>query len=207
MSTLAPAAGEARAAPLRLHLEPVVELSDEQLFELCRRNPELRIERTAEGDLVIMTPTGFGAERRVTEILFQLEAWARIDGTGVAFGSSGGFILPNGAMRSPDAGWVRRSRLAGLSREEKERFLPLCPDFVLELRSPTDRLADQQRKLEEYLGNGAVLGLLVDPIEKTVYVFRPGQPVETLRSPHAVAGDPELPGFSLELDEIWNPRW
>ncbi len=207
MSALAPVAREVRAEPLRLHLEPAVHLSDEQLLELCRRNRELRIERTAEGDLVIMTPTGFGAEMRVTEILFQLKRWAREDGSGVAFGSAAGFILPNGAMRSPDAGWVRRSRLAGLSREQKEKFLPLCPDFVVELRSPTDRLADQQRKLEEYVDNGAALGLLVDPIEKTVYVYRPGSAPEALLEPQTVAGDPELPGFVLELGEIWDPDW
>jgi Uma2 family endonuclease len=110
-------------------------------------------------------------------------------------------------MRSPDAGWVRRSRLAGLSREQKEKFLPLCPDVVIELRSPTDRLTDQQRKLEEYVDNGAVLGLLVDPLEKMVYVCRPGRAPEALREPQVVGADPELPGFALELQEIWNPNW
>lgn len=110
-------------------------------------------------------------------------------------------------MRSPDAAWVRRSRLSGLSRDEKEKFLPLCPDFVIELRSPSDALSTQQQKLDEYIENGALLGFLLDPIGKTVYVYRPGRAPEVLEQPSTVSADPVLPGFSLQLEEIWEPRW
>jgi Uma2 family endonuclease len=190
-----------------LRLLPAVDLSDDQLLDLCRLNQELRIERTSEGDLVIMPLVGGGTAERESEINFQLRRWAKEDGTGVAFTSSAGFVLPNRAMRAPDAAWVRRSRLAGLSREEKEKFLPLCPDFVIELRSPTDRLSTQQQKLEEYLENGALLGFLIDPIARTVYVYRPGKAPEILREPQTVSADPVLPGFTLQLKEIWDLGW
>lgn len=190
-----------------LRLPPGVRLSDDQLLDLCRLNKELRIERTSEGDLVIMTPAGAGSSQRNADLIYQLKKWSREDGTGVVFDSSAGFLLPNGAMRAPDAAWVRRSRVSGLSRDEKEKFLRLCPDFVVEVRSPSDTLSTQQEKLEEYIENGALLGFLLDPIGKTVYVYRPGRPPEVLEQPRAVSADPVLPGFSLQLEEIWEPRW
>lgn len=190
-----------------LRLPPGVRLSDDQLLELCRLNKELRIERTSEGDLVIMTPAGAGSSRRNAKIIFQLETWSLEEGTGLVFDSSAGFLLPNGAMRAPDAAWVRRSRLSGLSRDEKEKFLPLCPDFVIELRSPSDLLAVQQHKLEEYIENGALLGFLLDPTARSVHVYRPGRPAEVLERAKAVSADPILPGFSLQLEDIWEPGW
>lgn len=200
-------AAEEDADPVTLRLEPVLHLSDDQLLELCQLNRDLRIERTSQGDLVIMTPAGAGSGRRNSEILFQLEAWAKEDGTGVVFSASAGFLLPSGAMRAPDAAWVRRSRLAGLTREDKEKFLPLCPDFVLELRSPTDRVSVLEEKLAEYQENGAHLGWLIDPFEKTVRVYRPGRDPEMLEEPSSVSADPVLPGFHLQLEEIWEPDW
>jgi Uma2 family endonuclease len=189
-----------------LRLGSALSLSDDQLLELCRLNETLRIERTSEGDLE-MAPVGCGSDRRNTDILFQLETWARSDGSGIAFGPSAGFVLPNTAMRAPDAAWVRRSRLSGLSRDQKEKFLPLCPDFVIEVRSLTDRLAKQQRKLKEYMANGAALGFLIDPIERMAYVYRPGEPPQILREPATLSADPVLPNFVLQLEEVWDLSW
>lgn len=189
--------------PLSLQVGDSLRLSDEELFELCARNPELRIERTAGGDLIVMTPAGGATDYRNTEIIAALVAWAKGDGTGVAFGSSGGFLLPDGAMRSPDAAWVPRSRLASLSDEAREKFLPRCPDFVVELRCPSDRITDVQAKMEEYRDNGARLGWLIDPQERRIHVYRPARPVDELENPSRISGDPELPGFVLDLAPIW----
>lgn len=193
--------------PLTLHLDPVIELDDDQLFELCSRNRDLRIERTAAGELIIMSPAGGKTSDRNAEIVAQLRSWARRDGTGRSFDSSGGFTLPNGAMRAPDAAWVELPRLRALTEDQRERFLPLCPTFVIELRSPSDSLASIEAKMVEYMENGARLGWLIDPLEKRVHVYRPGAEVDILERPSSVAGDPELPGFVLELAEIWNPTW
>ena len=189
--------------PLVLRLGPAVDLSEDQFFTLCQINHELRIERNAAGELLIMPPAGSGTGDRNAEITMQLRLWAKRDGTGIAFDSSAGFTLSNGATRSPDASWIARSRWEGLTREQRERFAPLCPDFVLELRSPSDRLRDLQDKMQEYLANGARLGWLVDPGPRHVYVYRPAAPVERLEHPDTVSGDPVLPGFVLDLHEIW----
>ena len=188
-----------------LHLRPVIKLTDDQLFELCQINQELWIERTAEGDLVIMPPEGGETNNRTITLVTSLTQWAGQDGTGVTFGSSGGFMLPNGAMRAPDAAWVLRSRLAPLTPEQRQKFLPLCPDFVVEIRSPSDRLSIVQAKMQEYLDNGARLGWLFDPPNRVVYVYRPNQPIERLENPATISGDPVLPGFILELQRIWEP--
>jgi Uma2 family endonuclease len=136
-----------------------------------------------------------------------LQNWADADGTGIAFDSSTAFELPNGAVRAPDAAWVGRERLARLSEEEKQRFLPLCPDFVAELRSPSDSFVTIRMKMREYIEQGARLGWLVDPVERQVYVYRPGVPIEILEAPVTVSGDPVLPGFELALTRIWSPGW
>jgi Uma2 family endonuclease len=190
-----------------LHLRPVIELTDDQLFELCQINQELWIERTAEGDLVIMPPEGWETGNRSLTIGTLLTQWAWQDGTGVTTGSSTGFILPNGAMRAPDVAWVLRSRLTGLTAEQKQKFLPLCPDFVVEIRSPSDRLSTVQAKMQEYLDNGARLGWLIDAANRAVYVYRPNQPVERLENPTAISGEPVLPGFVLDLQRIWEPAF
>ena len=143
--------------PMMLHLDPIIQMNEEQFFRFCRINDEWRIERTAEGDLEIMPPAGGGTGNRNFKLATRLGVWTERDGTGVEFDSSTGFVLPNGATRSPDASWVRRERLADLSAEQKERFLPLCPDFVVELRSLSDRLENLQYKMREYLENGARL--------------------------------------------------
>lgn len=192
---------------LKLHVEPIVELSDDQLFELCALNPELRIERTSQGDLVVMSPTGGETSDRNAQVTVQLSLWARSEGCGRAFDSSAGFLLPNGAMRSPDAAWVELTRLATIPPEQRKRFLPLCPTFVVEICSPSDSFVALEAKLEEFIANGTHLGWLIDPEERRVVVFRPGAAVEMLERPREVSGDPELPGFVLELDEIWQPPW
>jgi Uma2 family endonuclease len=192
--------------PLRLDLGSLRQpWNDEEFFELCARNRGLWIERTAEGDILVSPPAGWASSRRSVEIAVALGSWARRDGSGIALGSSGGFVLPNGAMRAPDASWVLRSRLADIPPETREKFLPLCPDFVVEIKSPSDRLADLQAKMEEYRGNGARLGWLIDPEARRVHVYRPGREPEVLEDPREVSGEPELPGFVLDLEPIWAP--
>jgi len=188
---------------LVLRLRPVIELSGEQLLELSSLNDDLRLELTAEGELIVMTPAGGESSRRNLELTVQLGIWTRRDGTGVAFDSSGGFILPNGAIRSPDASWVERSRYEALTPEQREKYLPLCPEFVIELRSPSDRLGTLQEKMVEYVENGARLGLLLDPARRRVYVYKPGEPVRELADPEEVSADPILPGFLLKPREVW----
>ena len=180
-----------------------VELTDEAFYRLCRDNPELRLELTAQRELVIMAPTGSKTGWRNSRLNQRLANWADGDGTGLCFDSSAGFLLPNGAKRSPDAAWVRRQRWDALTEEQQEGFAPLCPDFVVELRSPEDRLPDLQDKLAEYIENGAQLGWLIDPQDKCVFVYRPGQAVECLKDAKTVRGAPVLPGFVLDLPEIW----
>lgn len=197
----------AEVPPLTVQVEPVLDLTLDQLFELCRLNKDLRIERTAQGELEIMPPEGGATGNRSARLTGQIERWAEEDGTGVAFGSSAGFVLPNGAMRSPDASWIRRDRLSGLTAQQKEKFLPLCPDFIVELRSPSDPLPPTQAKMREYIDNGARLGWLVDPSTRSVHVYIEGGGVEVLANPTAVAGDPVLPGFALQLAPLFSLDW
>lgn len=197
------AAAKAGHGALVLHLRPVFELDEDRFFELAGLNRDLRMELTAEGDLIVMPPAGGESSQRNAEITMQLGSWAKHHGTGTTFDSSGGFVLPNGAVRSPDASWVERTRLATLTNEQRRKFLPLCPEFVVELRSPSDSLAILQAKMQEYLENGAKLGWLIDPENRRVYVYRPGEPVRELKNPENVSGNPVLPGFVLDLREIW----
>jgi Uma2 family endonuclease len=187
---------------LVVKLAPLVKLDDDQLFDFCQLNRDLRIERDAEGALILMAPVGGASSARNMEVCRQLANWAQRDGSGIAFDSSVGYILPNGAMRSPDGSWVRRERWDALRAEQRERFLPLCPDFVVELRSPSDRLPNLQRRLRELIRNGAQLGWLIDPRRRLVHVYRPGQPVHTLLAPTEIRADPPLNGFVLDLRAI-----
>jgi Uma2 family endonuclease len=180
-------------------------MTDDKFFQSCQLNADLRIERTAGGEVLILPPTGGETGSRDAGLVTQLRVWAQQDGSGVAFGSSTGFDLPNGATRSPDASWVERSRLEMLSPEQKKKFLPLCPDFVIELRSPSDRLDELKDKMQEYIDNGAQLGWLLDPNDSQVYVYHPGSAVECLENPRSISADPLLPGFLLNLAEIWDP--
>ena len=184
-----------------LRLPPDLHLTDDQFYAFCRLNRELRIERTAQGGLVIMAPAGGDSSDKNAEITMQLRLWAKRDGTGEPS------ILRRAPAsqrrdRAPDASWVNHDRLAALTAEERAKFLPLCPDFVIELRSPTDGLSALQDKMREYMENGAQLGWLIDPLGGQVFVYRPGAPVERLKEPESVSADPVLPGFRLELGEI-----
>lgn len=190
--------------PVVLQMSPIVDLDDEQFFAFCQLNRDWRIERTAEGELVVMPPTGWQTGNYNIRVSAALLAWADQDGSGVATDSSTGFDLPNGATRSPDAAWVKRTRLATLTNEQKAKFLPLCPDFVIELRSPSDNLKTLQNKVQEYIDNGAQLGWLIDPVDRRVYVYRSGIMAECLENPATIIGDPELPGFVLDLAGIWD---
>jgi Uma2 family endonuclease len=180
-----------------------VPLSDEELYELSLVNRDLRLERSADGEIIIMPPTGGESGRRNADLGIQLGNWAKRDGSGVVFDSSTGFVLPNGAERSPDAAWIRRERWDALSPEQRERFPPLCPDFVIELRSPTDSLPELCAKMEEYRQCGAQLGWLIDPFERRVYVYRPSAGVLTLDEPETLSAEPVLPGFALDLSEFY----
>lgn len=190
--------------PLVLHLGPIIQrMTDDEFFEFCQKHPDLRIERTSEGDLIIMPPTGGETGRSNFKLTTLFGNWVEADGTGEGFDSSTIFRLPNGAERSPNAAWIKRSRWEALSKEERKKFPPLCPDFVIELRSDTDRLNVLQDKMQEYIDNGAQLGWLIDPLEKKVWVYCPEAEAECLENPATVSGDPLLPGFVLPLDKIW----
>ena len=188
---------------LPLRVRPAIPMTDDELFEFAAKNSELRIERTAEGELIIMPPTGGETGRRNFNLAGRFWSWVERDGTGVGFDSSTGFILPNGAERSPDVSWVKKERWEALSLEQRRKFPPLCPDFVAEIRSASDSLADALDKLREYMDAGVALGWLFDPEARSVYVFRPGQAPERLEEPRELVGDPVLPGFVLDPSSIW----
>ncbi|PMB07918.1 hypothetical protein CEN40_17685 [Fischerella thermalis CCMEE 5205] len=186
---------------LILNLRPAIDLTDEQFFQLCQNNRDLRLERTAEGDLIIMPPTGWESRNRNAKLTARLELWTEADGTGLAFDSSTGFKLPNGANRSPDASWVRKERIEALN-PDPAKFLPMAPDFVVELRSASDSLEILQQKMQEYIGCGVRLGWLIDIQNQQVEIYRVGQKVEVLESPLSLSGEDVLPGFVLELKGI-----
>jgi Uma2 family endonuclease len=188
---------------LILNLSPTIELTDDQFFQLCQNNRDLRLERTAEGELIIMPPTGWESGNRNSKLTARVEFWAEADGTGLAFDSSTGFKLPNGANRSPDASWVSRKRLAALN-PDPAKFLPMAPDFAVELRSANDSLKTVQQKMQEYIDNGVRLGWLVDPQNQRVEIYRPDRDVEILQSPASLSGEDVLPGFVLDLAQILN---
>ena len=180
-----------------------IELTDEQFYQLCINNRDLRIERNANGDLVIMPPTGGQTGNRNGRLIQQLFNWSDRDGTGIAFDSSTGFILPNGANRSPDASWLPLAKWNALTDKEKQRFIPLCPDFAVELLSPSDNLTRTRNKMREYLDNGMVLGWLIHPAQQQIEIYRQGKPVEALDAPNSLSGENVLSGFFLDLRSIW----
>lgn len=188
---------------LILNLHPTIELTDEQFFQICQNNRDLRLELTAEGELIIMPPTGWESGNRNSRLTQRLGNWADADGTGLTFDSSTGFKLPNGANRSPNASWVNRERLMALN-PDPAKFLPMAPDFVAELRSATDSLEILQRKMQEYIDNGVRLGWLIDPQNQRVEIYRLGREVEVLQSPTSLSGEDVLPGFVLDLAQILN---
>lgn len=176
----------------------------EQFVKLEAANRDLRLERTAKGELIVNPPTGWETGNRNGKINQQLFNWADVDGTGIAFESSTGFTLPNGAIRSPDASWVSQKRWQTLTDEQLVTFPNICPDFVVELRSSSDTLKSLQDKMVEYMENGAKLGWLINPQQRQVEVYRPGLTVEILDNPVELSGEEVLPGFLLDLHRVWD---
>lgn len=189
---------------IRLHWPPSLRLINEQFFDFCQANRGLRIERTAQGDYEIMAPTGGATGCRNARLIAALTQWADQESSGIAFDSSTGFVLPNGAIRSPDVSWVKKSRLAALTPEQKQRFLPLCPDVVIELRSASDNLKNLQDKMQEYAANGAMLGWLIDTQAQTVWVYQANAAVISLDKPDFLSADDVLAGFQLAMQKLWD---
>ena len=189
--------------PIVLRLSPAIEFTEDQFLAFCEQNDTVRIERTADGELELMPPVHIDTGSKELDLAAELRNWARRDGSGVAFGPSAGFTLPNGAVRSPDASWVRKSRLTELSEEDKRGFGHICPDFVIELSSRSDSLSVLRAKMQEYMDNGARLGWLLDPENRRVYVYRPNSEAQILKNPESVSAEPELTGFTLDLQYVW----
>ncbi|BAC90351.1 Uma2 family endonuclease [Gloeobacter violaceus] len=187
---------------LSLHLKPVLMLDDDQFFELCGINRDLRLERTAQGELIIMAPAGGDSGRRCANFLIELGFWHRRNNLGIVFDSSTGFKLPNGADRSPDAAWVKLERWQALSESQRRKFPPLAPDFVTEIRFPSDALKTLQTKMQEYVDCGVQLGFLIDPETQRVEIYRPGRDAEVLQSPQVLDGEDVLPGARLNLQDV-----
>ena len=194
---------------LTLNIPPAVNLTDEQFYQLCIANEPWQLELTQTGELIIMPPTGGESGIRNSDINIELGVWNRQTKLGKVFDSSTEFKLPSGAYRCPDAAWVKLARWEALSKEEKKRFPPLCPDFVVELRSETDSLEKLRTKMREYQNNGALLGWLIDPQTPLVEIYRYGKDVEVLNfdvdNPPRLSGEDILPGFILNLQIILNP--
>ena len=186
-----------------VELDSVIDMTDEQFFQLCQKNQDLRFERNAKGDLIIMSLTGGETGNRNFEIYLDLGIWNRRRKLGVAFDSSTGFKLPNGANRSPDASWIPIEKWNNLTPEQRTKFLPLCPDFLIELMSPSDSLSNTREKMKEYLKNGMQLGWLINPKNRQVEIYRAGKDVEILDSPETLSGEDVLPGYILDMTTIW----
>ena len=194
-----------------LQMRPVFEMTDEQFFEFCQLNRDYRIERTANGEMVVMFPAGSETGNRNFKLSQQLANWTDENGTGIGFDSSSGFKLPNGAVReawatpirSPDAAWMTLEKWNQIPPDQQAKFANICPDFVVEIRSPSDSLKSIQDKLKEYIENGASLGWLIDRKNRKVYIYKPQIEVECLENPAAVSGDSVLPGFILKMEKIW----
>jgi Uma2 family endonuclease len=180
-----------------------VGLTPDQFLRLCNDNPELEFELTARKEIVIMPPCATETAWQEGETFAQLALWAKRDQRGLAFPSSAGFTLPNGATRAPDAAWISRDKWTALSREDRDKFAPICPDFVIEVKSKRNTMAELHSKMREYIENGSQMGFLIQPKRGQVYIYRKGHAPEQLNHPPSVSGDPVLPGFTLDLTEIW----
>ena len=194
------------AEPFIIRFKPLTKMTDEQFEQFCALNDILRIERTAEGEIILMPPAHSNTGSLNGRINTQLGNWSEQNGAGVYYDSSAGFKLPNGALRSPDASWVSNDRLDALTDEQRSGFFSICPDFVIELRSSSDSISMLQAKMQEYIDNGALLGWLIDPIAspKQAHIYRPQAEVVILDEPDTVSAEPELTGFTLNLTRIWN---
>jgi Uma2 family endonuclease len=184
-------------------LTTILKVSDQQFYDFCRTNPDLRIERNANGEIIVMPPAFADTGNRNGRVFGQLFIWSETDSTGEAFDSSSGFTLPNGATRSPDVAWILSDRWNALQPEQQASFAPIVPDFVVELRSSSDTLVSLKEKMEEYIANGVRLGLLIDRKNCQVHVYRPNRLPEILDNPESVNCEPEMPMFALKMERIW----
>ena len=189
--------------PMVLQMLPNMIMTDDQFFDFCQLNRHFRIERNQIGDLFIMSPTDSETGQRNFNLIGELGIWTKQDGTGVGFGSSGGFTLPNGAVRSPDAAWIKRTKWEIIPADKRKKFAPICPEFVVELRSDNDNLSTLKEKMQEYIDNGTQLAWLIDRKQRKVFIYRPNCGVEELNNPQTLTGEDILPGFVLDLSEIW----
>ena len=200
-----PASRETETLSIELPKAIGLYVTQEQFAALAAANRDLRLERSAKGELIVNPPTGWETGRRNRSLTGQLDRWyEENEDLGEAFDSSTGFILPNGATRSPDASWVSRERWQALTPEQKGTFAHICPDFVVELRSSSDTLKSGQDKMREYIDNGAILGWLIDPQQRRVEIYRAGQDVEVLENPAELSGEDVLPGFVVNLRRVWD---
>lgn len=186
------------------HLVGLHSVTHEQFEELCRDYPDLRLELTSSGELIVMPPTGSGTGKRTFDLTIQFGNWVKKDATGIGFGTDTGYTLPNSAIRGPDASWMRRAKWESVSAYERDRFAHVSPDFVIELRSRSDRLPTLLNKMEEYIANGVTLGWLIDPYKRRVYIYEAGKDMVVLENPAVVSGEPLLRGFELQMEEIWS---
>ena len=187
--------------PVRLRFERP--MTDDELMRFCTVNEVLRVEREPNGEILVMTPSGSRTSRINSEIIYLLTAWAKEDGRGVVFDSNGGFSLPDGSVRAPDAAWVKLHRWQALTPDQQSGYAPLCPDFVIELRSPSDKLPDLQAKMAQWIANGAEVAWLIDPIDKAVTIYRPGDQPEHFTNPTSVQGTGPIAGFELVMSRVW----
>jgi Uma2 family endonuclease len=187
--------------PIRLITERP--MSDDELMRFCAANEALRVEREPNGELLVMTPAGLKTSKMNSRISRFLDEWAEADGRGIATDSNGGYTLPDGSMRAPDAAWVLNSRWQQLSEEDQGGFAPICPDFVIELRSPSDKLPDLKAKMEMWIANGAEVAWLIDPIEKAITIYHPGAEPAVLTHPTSVQGTGPIAGFELVMSRVW----
>lgn len=186
-----------------VQFHPIVSLTDDQFYDFCQINKNYRIERNAAGEVIFMSRTGSETDQRNFDLIVELGIWVKKDNTGVGFGSSGGFTLPSGAVRSPDAAWIKKTRWEAIPKALRKKFAPICPEFVIELRSESDVLKTLKDKMEEYIENGVLLGWLIDRVNRKVYIYRPNTAVEELDNPTTLSGEDVLPGFVLQLSTVW----
>ncbi|MGB8481284.1 MAG: Uma2 family endonuclease [Acidobacteriaceae bacterium] len=192
-----------RSISFPLVLRPSRRLSDDELLEFCAANDSLRIERNPAGELIVMTPSGGKTSNRESYLSRELDLWTERDGRGVAFNANGGFLLPDGSVRAADAAWLSLEKWNGLTLEEQSKFPPFCPEFVVELRSPSDAISELEKKMGDWISNGAQLGWLIDPQRKLAMIYRPGQEPETLLQPESLHGEGPIAGFELKMQRLW----
>jgi Uma2 family endonuclease len=193
----------AKRSSFRLRFDSEDRVSEQEYLAFCRLNPDLRVERSSEGEIVIIPPPGGESSYRSLGVATQLSAWAAKDRSGKVFDSSAQYILPDSSRLSPDASWVSNKALQRFTPQQRKEFLRLCPEFLVEVLSPSDRLKTARQKMEQWIANGARLAWLIDGDRKTVYIYRPNHPAEILRGAPELPGEGPVQGFNLDLRPIW----